>query len=103
MIHVDLNENAETRLRATAEAEGIPAEVYAKELLEIALDAPEQSGTAQSAREALGDYIGAIDTSTIKAILDTAAPSETSPMRSTRNRASRFRNGNANRPACRAR
>jgi hypothetical protein len=67
MIHVKLNENAESRLRATAEAKGIPAEVYAKELLESALDLPEQNGDAQSAREALANYIGAIDTSTIKA------------------------------------
>jgi hypothetical protein len=67
MIHVDLNEDAENRLRSNAEAKGIPAEAYAKELLESVLDTPEQNGAAQSARDALADYIGAIDSSTFKA------------------------------------
>jgi hypothetical protein len=34
MITVELNENAEHRLRANAQARGLPAEAYAKELLE---------------------------------------------------------------------
>jgi hypothetical protein len=66
MIHVDLSHDAETRLRSNAEAKGIPAEAYAKELLEGALAAPEDNGAAPSAREALADYIGAIDRSTFK-------------------------------------
>ena len=66
MIHVDVNEDAEHRLRSHAEAKGIPAEAYAKELLESALNAPDQNGSAQSAREALADYVGAIDSSAFK-------------------------------------
>lgn len=67
MIYVDLNQDAETRLRSNAEAKGIPAEGYAKELLESALHTPDQNCATQSAREALADYIGAIDSSSFNA------------------------------------
>lgn len=72
MITVELNENTEYRLRAKADAEGVPAEAYARELLESALaeaatPTNDQNGAAQSAREVLADYIGAIDSSTYKA------------------------------------
>jgi hypothetical protein len=67
MITVELNENAENRLRVSAEAKGIAVETYAKELLENFLGSPatssDQNGTGQSAAEALGDYIGALDSS----------------------------------------
>ena len=34
MLTIELNETAEERLRAGAEAKGVPAEAYARELLE---------------------------------------------------------------------
>lgn len=67
MITVELNKNAENRLREGAEAKGLPVEIYARQLLEGALDEPAagRDDTGVPAHEALADYIGAIDSSTV--------------------------------------
>lgn len=65
MITIDLSQSAESRLRAHADAMGIPAEAYARELLESVLTTPATNENGPSALEALAGYIGAIDSSTM--------------------------------------